>query len=62
MQCCAPHDIDGCAGVVSRILDGQDLAGTLVARGYRNLDRFGAKRMASGLIACYERVAAGEVT
>lgn len=57
---CAPHDIDGFAAAVSRILDDQDLAGELVLRGYRNLKRFSAERMASGLIACYERLAAGE--
>lgn len=56
---CAPHDIEGFAAAVSRILDDRDLAGELVARGYRNLRRFSAERgMASGLIACYERLAA----
>jgi glycosyltransferase involved in cell wall biosynthesis len=57
---CAPHDIEGFAAAVSRILDDRDLAGELVARGYRNLRRFSAERMASGLIACYERLAADE--
>ena len=56
---CAPNDIAGFAAAASRILDDQDSARELVARGYRNLERFSAERMASGLIACYERLAAG---
>ena len=59
---CAPNDIAGFAAAASRILDDQDSARELVARGYRNLERFSAERMASGLIACYERLAAVEVT